>query len=74
MKYYVLVIQLGVEAEVRGPFATPDKRDREARMAVRLDDFNGDYDSIFRMDIEHDRPETYSFADGELYDEEPVTV
>jgi hypothetical protein len=67
MKYYALVIDSGVEVEIRGPFATPAARDHEARKVVRLGDFNRDYDSIFRMDVEEDVPDAYSFAHDELY-------
>jgi hypothetical protein len=67
MKYYVLIVGSGVDLETRGPFATPAARDRDARKVVGLPDFNPDYDSIFRMDIEHDVPEAYSFSHDELY-------
>ena len=69
MKYYVLIIQSGVDSEARGPYATPEARDRNARKVVRFHDFNPDYDSIFRMDVENDAPETYGFAYDELYSE-----
>lgn len=69
MKYYVLIIDSGVEAEICGPFATPATRDRHARKLVRLPEFSRDYDSIFRMDVKNGVPETYSFGHGELYAE-----
>ena len=67
MKYYVLIINSGVDAETRGPFATSAERDRDGRKVVRLEDFNHDYDSIFRMDVGADEPEIYSFTHDELY-------
>ena len=69
MKYYVLIVDSGVEAETRGPFATSAARDDDARKVVGLPDFNHDYDSIFRMDVEADVPKIYSFAHDELYAE-----
>jgi len=69
MKYYVLIIDSGVEAETHGPFATSAARDEDARKAVGLPDFSREYDSIFRMDVEDDVPELYSFADVELFAE-----
>lgn len=70
MKYYVLIIQSGVDAEARGPYTSHWERNRAAREIVQFDDYNSDYDSIFRMDVENDVPETYSFAHDELYSEE----
>jgi hypothetical protein len=70
MKYYALIIDSGVDSEVRGPFATSAGRDREAREIVRHSDFNRDYDSIFRLNVENDVPVTYSFSEDELYAEE----
>ena len=68
MKYYVLTIDSGVEAEIRGPFVTADARDLEARALVQSEDFNHDYDSIFRLDVANDVPEAYSYSDDEIYD------
>jgi len=70
MKYYVLIIDSGVDSEARGPFATPTARDAHARELVRLPDFNRDYDSIFRMNVKNDLPDTYSFGHDELFAEE----
>lgn len=67
MKHFVLMIESGVDADVRGPFSTAQKRDDEARKLVHLSGFNQDYDSIFRMDVENDKPEAYSFSHDELY-------
>lgn len=69
MRYYVLIIDSGVEAGSRGPFATAVARDEDARNVVALSDFSRDYDSIFRMDIESDSPKLYPFADSELFTE-----
>jgi hypothetical protein len=70
MKYYILIIDSGVDSEVSAPYATSVARDRAAREMVQHADFNRDYDSIFRMDIENDAPETYPFGHDELYAEE----
>ncbi len=70
MKYYNLIIGSGVDAEAKGPYETAAARDRDAREIVRLPDFNGDYDSIFRLDSENDVPVPYSFGSDELYCEE----
>jgi len=73
VKYYVLIIGSGVDAESVGPFPIASSRDSKAREMFRSADFNPDYDSIFRMDIEHDRPATYAFGFGELDESaEPV--
>jgi len=69
MKYYLLIIDSGVEAEARGPFATSEARDSDARRTAGHPDFNRDYDSIFRMDLEDDVPEFRSFADDEIFAE-----
>ena len=69
MKYYVLIIDSGVEAEARGPFATSEERDIDARRTAGHPDFNRDYDSIFRMDVEDDVPEFCSFVDDEVFAE-----
>ncbi len=70
MKYYVLIIDSGVDSESRGPFVTSAARDRVAREIVRHPDFNRDYDSIFRLDVENNVPATYSFGHDELCAEE----
>ena len=66
MKYYVLVIDAGVEIEVRGPFGTAEARDREAKIVAQSGDFSQDYDSIFRLDVANDVPEAYSYSHDEI--------
>ena len=73
MKFHVLVITSGVDAESAGPFPTAAARDSRAREMFQSADFNADYDFIFRMDIESERPTIQPFAFGELgEDAEPV--
>ena len=67
MKYYILIIGSGVDAEVKGPFSTAVERDANAREVVSLPDFSRDYDSIFRLDSENDEPMPYSFSADDLY-------
>ena len=66
MKYYVLLITSGVDAEALGPFDSPAARDTKAEAVVRAPDFHAEYDSIFRMNIGGGGPEIYPFASGEL--------
>ncbi len=66
MKYYVLLITSGVDAEAVGPFDTAAARDTKAHAIVRAPDFHAEYDSIFRMNIGGEGPEIYPFASGEL--------
>jgi hypothetical protein len=41
---------------------------------VRFPDFNRDYDSIFRMDIEDETPDIYPFGYDELYEDAERTA
>ncbi len=66
MKYYVLLITSGVDAEAIGPFDTPAARDRNAKETARASEFHAAYDSVFRLDLGGDEPEIYPFASGEL--------
>jgi hypothetical protein len=74
MKYYVLLITSGVDAEAIGPFDTPAARDSNAKEAARASDFHAEYDSIFRMNVGGDEPELYPFASGELGEDAETTV
>ena len=66
MNYYLLLVEGGVDCDVRGPYPRAADRDQSAREIVRGGDFSADYDSIFRLDLDGNVPSTYSFGHGEL--------
>jgi len=71
--HYILTIDAGVQAETVGPFVTRSARDAEAKRIAASAEFNRDYDSIFRMDIQNGLPNVESYAFDEL-DEDAETI
>jgi hypothetical protein len=64
MLYYVLEIFEGTFIAPRGPYKTEEERDEEAK---RLHSLQGEYDSIFRLDVgDRGHVETSTYATYEL--------